>query len=228
VAKDKFQEAKPIHLEMYERLKRAYPNADCTLFFRNPRELLVATILSAQCTDKRVNQITPRLFKKYPSAWAFANTIPEELEKDIRPTGFYVNKAKAIIAAMEAVERDFQGEVPQQLEDLVRLRGVGRKTANVVRGVAFGIAAVVVDTHVKRLAGRMGLTKSKNPDKIEHDLMILYPREEWTLLGHIFIQHGRQVCVARRPRCTNCVLNDICPRLRLVEKNPNEHRIVNP
>ena len=196
---------------IFSRLSVAYPVAHCALNYTNPRELLIATILSAQCTDKRVNLVTPGLFKKYPTAQAFADADLEELKNDIRSTGFFNNKAKAIKATMQSVVEKFGGEVPGTMDELLQLEGVGRKTANVVLGNAFGVPSVVVDTHVKRLANLLGLTKNTDPEKIEQDLMQQFLKEQWTMLGHLLIEHGRQVCIARRPQCKKCCLNDICP-----------------
>ena len=203
---------------IFSRLVKAYPNAQCSLKFVNPRELLISTILSAQCTDKRVNQVTPGLFKKYPSAKAFANADIEELKNDIRSTGFYNHKARSIQQSMKTIVEKHNGDVPGTLEELILLDGVGRKTANVVLGDAFGIPGVVVDTHIKRLSNRMGLTKNSDPVKIEQDLMKLFPAEQWTLLGHLMIAHGRAVCVARKPKCNECFLNDICPSAEITQR----------
>jgi len=200
-----------ISTEIFSRLSTAYPTAQCALKHTNPRELLIATILSAQCTDKRVNLVTPGLFKKYPTAQAFADADLEELKNDIRSTGFFNNKAKAIKATMQSVVEKFGGEVPGTMDELLQLEGVGRKTANVVLGNAFGVPGVVVDTHVKRLTNLLGLTKNSDPEKIEQDLMRQFPKEQWTMLGHLLIEHGRQVCIARRPQCKKCCINDICP-----------------
>lgn len=196
---------------IFSRLSSAYPSAHCALNHVNPRELLIATILSAQCTDKRVNMVTPGLFRKYPTAQAFAGADLEELKNDIRSTGFFNNKAKAIKSAMQSVVEKFGGEIPGTMNELLQLEGVGRKTANVVLGDAFGIPGIVVDTHVKRLANLLGLTTNIEPEKIEQDLMKQFPKEQWTTLGHLLIEHGRTVCIARRPQCDKCVLNDICP-----------------
>jgi len=196
--------------EIFSRLKNSYPAAKCSLQFREPHELLVSTILSAQCTDKRVNRVTSVLFRKYPTAKAFAESDIEELKADIRSTGFYNHKAESIRNSMRTIIEKFGGEVPRNLSDLTSLDGVGRKTANVVLGDAFGIPGVVVDTHVRRLSNRMGLTKNSVPEKIEQDLMKLFPPEQWTLLGHLMIAHGRAVCVARKPKCNECFFNDIC------------------
>jgi len=206
-----------ISTEIFSRLSAAYPAAHCALNYTNPRELLIATILSAQCTDKRVNLVTPGLFKKYPTAQAFADADLEELKNDIRSTGFFNNKAKTIKAAMQSVVEKFGGEVPGTMDELLQLEGVGRKTANVVLGNAFGVPGVVVDTHVKRLANLLGLTKNTDPEKIEQDLMQQFPKEQWTMLGHLQIEHGRQVCIARRPQCGKCVLKDICPSAKNVK-----------
>lgn len=208
---------KHAHL-IFSRLVKAYPNAQCSLKFVNPRELLISTILSAQCTDKRVNQVTPGLFKKYPSAKDFADADIDELKNDIRSTGFYNHKAKSIQQSMRAIVEKHNGNVPDTLEDLLKLNGVGRKTANVVLGDAFGIPGVVVDTHVKRLSNRMGLTKNSDPEKIEQDLMNLFPPEQWTLLGHLMIDHGRSICIARKPKCNECFLNDICPSAEITQR----------
>jgi endonuclease III len=194
-----------------ERLEQLYPQAKCSLGHENPLQLLIATILSAQCTDARVNMVTPALFARYPDARAFAEADLGELEEMIRSTGFYHNKARNIIACARELLLRYGGQVPADLESLVALPGIGRKTANVVLGNAFGIPGLVVDTHVTRLANLMFLTAQKDPNKIETDLMEVVPREKWTNLAHLFIEHGRRVCVARRPRCGDCVLHDVCP-----------------
>lgn len=204
--------------EIFRRLLSHYPGAQCSLVFRQPHELLISTILSAQCTDKRVNQVTPGLFRKYPTPLAFAEADIDELKNDIRSTGFFNNKAKAIKESMRDIVEKYNGIVPNSLEKLVDLKGVGRKTANVVLGDAFGTPGIVVDTHVKRIAGLLGLTKNSDPVKIELDLMSLFPPEQWTALGHLMIEHGRVVCIARRPRCSKCFLNDICPSAILSER----------
>jgi endonuclease-3 len=202
--------------EVYDRLMREYPDAHCELDFRTPLELLSATILSAQCTDKRVNMVTPVLFARYPSAAALAEANPAELEEIIRSTGFFRNKTKSLLGMSAAVVEKHGGEVPATMDELVRLPGVGRKTANVVLGNAFGKAeGIVVDTHVTRLSERLGLTKEVDAVKIEEVLMPLFPRERWTLLSHLLIFHGRRVCEARTPKCGECVLNDICPSARV-------------
>ncbi len=193
-----------------EVLKQHYPKAHCTLDFKNPLELLVATVLSAQCTDERVNQVTPALFRKYPEAAAFARAPLAELEEAVRPTGFYRNKAKAIQAMCRELVEKYGGEVPPSLEELVKLPGIGRKTANVVLGNAFGIPGIVVDTHLGRVAQRLGITRAKDPVKIESDLMALVPKEAWTDFSHQMIWHGRAICTARKPRCHACPLWSFC------------------
>jgi len=193
-------------------LKAVFPDARTELDWSNPLELLVATILSAQTTDVQVNQITESLFTKYRTAEDYADSIPDELEDDIRPTGFYRNKARSLRAMARALVEEYGGEVPRTMSDLVALPGVGRKTANVVLGNAFGTnEGIVVDTHVRRVSGRLGLTESQDPVKIEQELMRLIPEEDWTIFSHLLILHGRRTCKARKPDCPNCVLNDICP-----------------
>lgn len=193
-------------------LKSSYPDADCALHYRTPFELLVATILSAQCTDERVNQVTANLFEKYPGPQAFAEAELDELEQDVRPTGFFRNKAKSIQGTAQEILRLHAGEVPNDMQALVALPGVGRKTASVVMGNAFGKAeGVVVDTHVGRISKLLKLTKHDNPVKIEQDLMKLIPEADWVLFPHLMIAHGRAVCKARRPRCQECPLNSECP-----------------
>jgi len=191
-------------------LDRAYPDARCTLDFNTPFELLVATILAAQCTDERVNMVTPDLFRKYPAPETYAQTDSAELEEDIRSTGFFRNKAKSIKSCARAIVEGHKGEVPRTIEELTALPGVGRKTANVVLGNAYDTPAIVVDTHVRRLAHRIGLTENTNPDKIEADLMPIVPREWWTQFSHMLVFHGRTVCSARKPRCTECVITELC------------------
>jgi endonuclease III len=194
-------------------LDRAYPEAHCELDHKNSLELLIATILSAQCTDKRVNIVTEKLFQKYRSVEDFANAEISELENGIRSTGFYKNKARNIKAACRDLVEKHGGQVPRTMEELIQLGGVGRKTANVVLGNAFGInAGVVVDTHVARLSSRLGLSKQKTPEKIELDLMALVPRTQWTLFSHWLIWHGRRRCFARNPDCRHCEVLKLCPR----------------
>lgn len=197
---------------MISRLKAEYPGARTELDWSNPLELLVATILSAQTTDVRVNEVTKTLFAKYRSAADYAGADPNELEEDIRPTGFFRNKARSLRGMAQALVEEHGGEVPRTMPELVVLPGVGRKTANVVLGNAFGIdEGVVVDTHVRRVSGRLGLTGKQDPEKIEQDLMRVVPREDWTVFSHLLIFHGRRVCKARKPDCPNCPLNDVCP-----------------
>lgn len=194
-----------------QKLDEAYPAATCALKHENPFQLLIATILSAQCTDERVNQVTATLFPKYPNPQAFAYANPAELEKEIRPTGFFRNKTKSIMGASKRIVEDFGGEVPKSMDELLTLPGVARKTANVVLGTAFGIpAGVVVDTHVQRVAGRLDLTRNTDPKKIEQDLMRVIPQEKWILFSHQLIWHGRRVCQARKPRCIECNLERLC------------------
>ena len=200
-------------------LRREYPDAACALAFRTPLELLVATILSAQCTDKRVNLVTKDLFRKYPSAADYARAPLEELERDIQSTGFYHNKAKSLIACCRILEEKYGGQVPPDIEAMVELPGIGRKTANVVLGTAYGIASgVVVDTHVARVTQRLGLTRHKDPAKIERDLMELVPQSEWVNFSHRMIHHGRKVCTARKPSCGDCPLRPPCPQIGVKEK----------
>jgi endonuclease-3 len=195
-------------------LMAAYPNAHCELDHSNPLELLIATILSAQCTDKRVNLVTPGLFKKYPTAAAYTAAPAAELEQAIKSTGFFRNKTRSIQTACQALLEKHAGKVPQTMEELRELGGVGRKTANVVLGNAFNInCGVVVDTHVARLSGRLGLTREKTPEKIELDLMQLVPQEQWTLFSHLLIWHGRRRCFARNPDCPQCEVRNLCPRI---------------
>jgi len=194
-----------------DKLDEAYPKAECALKHDNPFQLLTATILSAQCTDERVNQVTATLFKKYPNAKAFAYANPSELEQDIRPTGFFRNKTKSIMGASKQIVEEFHDEVPRTMEQILTLPGVARKTANVVLGTGFGIASgVVVDTHVQRVSGRLDLTKNTDPKKIELDLMKIIPKDRWILFSHQLIWHGRRVCQARKPKCIECNLERIC------------------
>ncbi len=195
-------------------LKKEYPSSKCSLKFKNPSELLIATILSAQCTDERVNRVTETLFKKYPSLEAFAEADLKELEEDIRSTGFYKNKAKNIQACSKEIVQSFDGKTPSAFDDLVKLKGVGRKTANVVLGNAFGKDAVVIETHVIRTAGRLGLTEEEDPVKIEFEFMELFPKKDWTHLTHLFIDHGRAVCKAPKPNCEICKLQALCDYYR--------------
>ena len=197
---------------IFELLEREYPRAMTALDHRDPFELVVATILSAQCTDERVNMVTPELFRRFPDPTALASAPRDELEEVIHSTGFFRNKAKNLIGMAQALVKEHGGELPRTLAQLTKLPGIGRKTANVVLGNAFGIdEGVVVDTHVKRLAGRMGLSREKTPEKIELDLMDVFPGERWTPLSHLLIFHGRGPCPARKPRCHECVVAHLCP-----------------
>jgi endonuclease-3 len=199
-------------LEIVSRLKRMYPKAKCSLDFTNPFELLIATILSAQSTDVRVNIVTKSLFRKYPGPADFANASQPEMEKDVRQTGFFRNKAKAVIGVGKAIMERHGGDVPRTMEELTALPGVGRKTANVVLSNAFkSPAGIVVDTHVTRVSGRLGLTSNSEAEKIEQDLMLLIPKKEWTSFSHRLIDHGRAICIARKPKCSECRLNELCP-----------------
>ena len=197
--------------QILDGLDKLYPDATCALHHSSPWELLVATILSAQCTDKRVNEVTPGLFAKYPTVEDFAHANQEELANDIRSTGFFNNKAKSVIGATKAVLGEFNGNVPQDMEALLRVPGAARKTANVVLGTAFNIASgVVVDTHVFRLSQRLDLSRAADPVKMEQDLITAIPPNRWILLSHQMISHGRTLCVARKPRCAECLLDPIC------------------
>lgn len=194
-----------------EKLDQAYPAATCALEHRNPFQLLIATILSAQCTDERVNQVTKTLFAKYPRPEDLAYANPRELEQEIRPTGFFRNKTKSVMGASKKIVEEFGGKVPRRMEELLTLPGVARKTANVVLGTAYGIASgVVVDTHVFRLSRRLDLTKHDDPKKVEQDLMRAIPQDRWILFSHQLIWHGRQVCQARKPKCVECNLEPCC------------------
>ena len=204
-------ETTPIN-EVIERLKEEYPGATTELNWSNPLELLVATILSAQTTDVRVNQVTEKLFERYRTAEDYAGADPERLEEEIRPTGFYRNKAHSLQGMARALVEDHGGEVPRTMPELVALPGVGRKTANVVLGTAFDVnEGIVVDTHVRRLSNRLGLTENKDPEKIEQDLLQIVPEQDRTAFSHLLILHGRRVCKSRKPDCPNCILNHICP-----------------
>ncbi len=198
--------------EVFEKLFALYPDAHCELSYQDAYQLLVATILSAQCTDQRVNMVTPTLFARYPHPGALAGARQEDVEEIIRSTGFFRNKARNLIGMAGAVVDRHGGTIPATMDELVQLPGVGRKTANVVLGNACGInEGVVVDTHVQRVGARLGLTSETDPGKIERDLMALYDRDRWTLLSHLLIWHGRRICYARKPRCADCPLNTICP-----------------
>lgn len=196
---------------IFNALKKTYPDAHCELDFKDPLQLTVATILSAQCTDRRVNQVTPALFKRYPTARAFAAADRAELEALIAPTGFFRNKAASIIGMAQRVVRDFDGTVPDRLEELVTLPGVGRKTANVVLGNAFGVPGITVDTHFGRLARRFGWSAHTDPVKVERDIMELFPPKDWTMLSHVMVWHGRRRCHAKKPACGACPVAKRCP-----------------
>jgi endonuclease-3 len=212
VPQDHIQEERAHARTVLRLLRKAYPNAECALHHRNPLELLIATILSAQCTDERVNLVTATLFRKYQRAEDFLAVPPAELEHDLRSINFFRNKARSIQGACRAILEEHGGEVPQTLEDLVCLPGVGRKTANVILGTAFGIpSGVVVDTHVSRLSQRLGLTREKTPEKIEQDLIRLLPSKDWISFSHTLIHHGRQICKARKPDCPRCPVASRCP-----------------
>lgn len=198
--------------EIITRLRRAYPDAHCALDYQTPIQLLVATILSAQCTDERVNMTTPALFARFPTAEALAVAGQDEVEELVRPTGFYRQKARYIRESAQTILHAYGGDIPPDMDDLLQLPGVARKTANVVRGEIYGLAdGITVDTHVKRLSGRLGLTSATDPVKVERDLMQIIPQESWIEISHLLIWHGRQVCKARKPDCAACVLNDLCP-----------------
>jgi endonuclease-3 len=196
---------------IFLRLRKAYPDIRCALHFRTPWELLVATVLSAQCTDKLVNQVVPALFKKYPNVSAFAAAAPEAVEKAVRSTGFYRNKTRNILGAAKAILERFGRKVPARMEDLITIPGVGRKTANVILGNAFGIPGISVDTHMIRINRLLKVTRHTDPVKIEFDLMRLVPKKDWTLYSHLIIHHGRARCFARRPDCWHCEVQDLCP-----------------
>lgn len=207
-------ETKQYAAKVVRRLRADYPDAHCSLTFSSPLELLIATILSAQCTDERVNKVTPELFRKYPTAAHFAKAPLQDLERAIQSTGFFRNKAKNIQACCRALVEKYDGEVPRNLDALVELAGVGRKTANVVLGTAFDIASgVVVDTHVGRICRRLGLTLEKSAENVERDLMAVLPRKQWVVFSHRMIQHGRNVCMARNPQCETCSMRKFCPKL---------------
>lgn len=197
--------------QIFTELDNLFPQATCALHHKDPWQLLVATILSAQCTDERVNKVTPALFTKYPTVQDFANVSQDELAQDIRTTGFFNNKARSVIGAARKILSDHHGEVPRAMDELLQVPGAARKTANVVLGTAYGIASgVVVDTHVGRISQRLDLTKHTDPVKVETDLMKIVPRERWVLFAHQVIHFGRQICIARKPRCASCPLDPIC------------------
>jgi endonuclease-3 len=213
--------AKKAHAAKIARaLAQGYPDARCSLDYANALQLLIATILSAQCTDARVNKVTPALFTRYSDAKAFGEANPRELEHLVQSTGFFRNKAQSIREACRDIAEHHGGEVPRTLEELTALRGVGRKTANVVLGNAFGVPGMVVDTHVGRISRRLGLTRQNDPEKVERDLMALLPPEEWVALGHRMIHHGRRHCRAPNPRCRGCPLFEICPFKKKIDEAP--------
>jgi endonuclease-3 len=212
----KTKKAEPIRLraqKIVTLLARQYPAARCALDYETPLQLLIATILSAQCTDVRVNMVTLALFARYPDAAAFAAADPRELETAIQSTGFFRNKARNIIACCKVLVEKYGGQVPDTMEELTQLPGVGRKTANVILGNAFNVPGITVDTHVTRLSQRMGLTRHTDAEKIERDLMEVIPKKDWTMFSHRMIFHGRQVCQARKPNCPGCILNKVCPKI---------------
>jgi len=195
-------------------LKKEYPKAKIALEFSNPLEILVATILSAQCTDERVNKVTKSLFKKYKTVQDYANADLKKFEQEIKSTGFYRNKAKNIISSAKMIIEKFNGKVPDKMEDLLTLPGVARKTANIVLGNAYGIVeGIAVDTHVRRLSQRLGFTKNDDPVKIEQDLMKIIPKSNWFIISYLLIEHGRKICDARKPNCSECVISDLCPKI---------------
>ncbi len=197
-------------------LKKTYPDSHCALKYETPFQLLVATVLSAQCTDKRVNQVTPVLFAKYPSPFEMEKASLAEIEEIIRSTGFFRNKARSILETSKALVKKWKGKVPEDLERLTSLKGVGRKTANVVLGNAFGVPGMVVDTHVGRISRRMGLSLNLDPVKVEFDLMKVIPQEDWTVFSHLLIDHGRKICTSRRAYCEKCTVQRLCPKVGAV------------
>ena len=205
-------------VKILDILEKEYPDARVTLDFKDPLQLLIATILAAQCTDERVNLVTKDLFKKYRQAADFAAADLRTLEEQIRPTGFYHNKAKSIIASCQKIVHQFNAQVPRTLEELTSLPGVGRKTANIILGNAYGQPAIAVDTHVKRVTHRLGWAKPDDPDKIEFELMEVIPRERWTLACHQLVFHGRNVCTAKNPQCPTCPVNNLCPKIGVTAK----------
>ncbi len=208
--------------KVIENLEKMYPEAACSLDYKDPLQLMVATQLAAQCTDARVNMVTKDLFEKYKTVYDFANADLEELEQNIRSTGFYHNKAKNIIAACRMIISDFGGKVPSDMESLLRLPGVGRKTANLLLNDCFGIPGIVVDTHAKRLSNRIGLTKNEDPEKIEYDLMKQIPRDKWGSFCHQLVYHGRALCNARKPLCENCDIREFCDFSKNAEVKPGK------
>lgn len=214
-ANESIQDRKKRVRKIIQILRKLYPNARTHLNFSNPLELLVATILAAQCTDERVNKVTEDLFKKYRTAQDYANADLKTLELEIKPTGFYRNKAKAIKRCCQVLVEKYEGRVPDTIEELTKLPGVGRKTANAVLANAFGKQGIIVDTHLKRVTARLGLVKSQNPDKIEFELMEIVPKNKRTLFSHLIGEHGRYVCEARKPKCSICKINKLCPSAKV-------------
>lgn len=203
-------------------LKKAYPKATTELSWNNPFELLIATVLSAQTTDKKVNEVTPKLFAKYPDAFALAKANLAEVESIVRPLGYFRQKANTIVKIAKELVEQYKGEVPQSIAEMLRLPGVGRKTAAIVLGTAFSVQeGIAVDTHVQRVAQRLGLTRNKQPEKIEKDLMALVPRKEWSWFGHALTLHGRYVCTAKKPRCSNCMLESYCEKVGIPQNETN-------
>jgi len=213
--KENKEEKKERAKKIISILKKEYPEAKTKLIFKNPFQLLISTILSAQCTDDRVNEVTKELYKKYKTPEDFANAKIEELEKEIFSTGFYKEKAKKIKACSRSIIEKFQGNIPDNIDDLVKLEGVGRKTANVILGSAFGKPAIPVDTHVKRLSNLLKLAESSNPDKIEFELMYIIDKKNWTLFADLLMAHGRKICNAKKPKCNECTISDYCPSKKI-------------
>ncbi|MFN4179402.1 MAG: endonuclease III [Armatimonadota bacterium] len=206
--------------QITRRLKRAYPNATTELNWSNPFELLIATVLSAQTTDKKVNEVTPKLFNRYPDAFALAKAKLTEIESIVRPLGYFRQKARTILSIAQKLVEQFNGEVPKSMDEMLQLPGVGRKTAAIVLGTAFGIQeGIAVDTHVQRVSQRLGLTQNKQPEKIEQDLMALVPRKNWSWFGHALTLHGRYVCTAKKPQCSNCVLENYCKKVGVTQND---------
>ena len=220
MATESIESKKKRALEIIKRLKKNYPAAKIELNFKNPIQLVVAVILSAQCTDKRVNSVTPALFRKYKTIKDYANANPKVFEKMIHSTGFYQAKTKSIINCARELVKRFGGEIPDRMEDLVTLPGVGRKTANVILGNLYGIPGLVVDTHMIRVSNRLGLTRHQDPTKIEFELNEIIPKKEWTLFSHLIIWHGRRTCFARSPDCSECSIHDLCPSRQDIKNIP--------
>ena len=209
--KESQQSTRERMVQVIDRLKKEYPSAKCSLDYRDAHQLLVSTILSAQCTDKRVNMVTPGLFNKYKTVAAFAYCDVNELSEDIRSTGYHNQKAKSIQGTSLMIQEEYEGEVPSTMEDLLQLPGVGRKTANCVLGTVFNVPSMVIDTHMVRIMNLLGFTQKKNPVNIEFEIVDIAEEKNWVILTHLIIEHGRNVCIARRPQCSDCCLSDICP-----------------